>query len=80
MNLLEDRNNQPLIIGKHYNIGTLDNVKYIGFTNKGFITLKFNWNNGNKNILIKRIYELTREEISQLENDDTDNEYVDDDD
>jgi hypothetical protein len=80
MNLPTDQNNCQLIIGKNYNIGTLDNVKYIGFTNKGFITLKFNWNNGNKNILIKRIYELTREEISQLENDDTDNEYVDDDD
>jgi hypothetical protein len=80
MNLPTDQNNCQLIIGKHYNIGTLDNVKYIGFTNKGFITLKFNWNNGYEIILIKRIYELTREEISQLENDDTDNEYVDDDD
>ena len=83
MNLLEDRDNQPLIIGKNYNIGTLDNVKYIGFTNKGFITLKFNWNNGYEIILIKRIYEITREEISQIENDDTDDEtddeYVDDD-
>lgn len=80
MNLPTDRNNCQLIIGKNYNIGTFDNVKYIGFTTKGIIVLKFNWNNGHKNILIKRIYEITREEISQLENDDTDNEYVDDDD
>jgi hypothetical protein len=83
MNLLEDRDNQPLIIGKNYNIGTLDNVKYIGFDNKGILLLMFNWYNGSRNILIKRIYEITREEISQIENDDTDDEtddeYVDDD-
>jgi len=82
MNLLEDRDNQPLIIGKNYNIGTLDNVKYIGFDNKGTLLLLFNWYNGSRNILIKRIYEITREEISQIENDDThdetDDEYVDD--
>jgi hypothetical protein len=82
MNLLEDRNNQPLIIGKNYNIGTLDNVKYIGFDNKGTLLLLFNWYNGSRNILIKRIYEITREEISQIENnetdDETDDEYVDD--
>jgi hypothetical protein len=78
MNLPKDRNNKPLIIGKHYNIGTLDNVKYIGFINKGRLLLKFNWNNGSRNILIKRIYEIMSEEISQIENDETDDEYVDD--
>ena len=77
--MLKDRNNEPLIIGKNYNIGTFDNVKYIGFENKNLLLLKFNWNNGSETILIKRIYEITREEISQTENDDTDNEYVDDD-
>jgi len=78
--MLKDRNNEPLKIGKNYNIGTFDNVKYIGFENKNLLLLKFNWNNGSETILIKRIYEITREEISQTENDDTDNEYVDDDD
>uniref|UniRef100_A0A6C0DC64 Uncharacterized protein n=1 Tax=viral metagenome TaxID=1070528 RepID=A0A6C0DC64_9ZZZZ len=78
MNLPKDRNNQSLTIGRNYNIGTFDNVKYIGFENKNILLLKFNWNNGSEIILIKRIYEITREEISQTENDDTDDEYVDD--